>query len=91
MTALASALLAELSDADLDALAELLAPRLAGRLGEPASVSPWLTTAGAAAYLAAKPGRIHDLVQLGHLMPCRDGRRLLFKQADLDAYLEASA
>ncbi len=50
----------------------------------------WLNTRGAADYLACRPDRIHDLVQLGKLHPCRDGRRLLFRPADLDAYLEAS-
>ncbi len=50
----------------------------------------WLNTKGAADYLACRPDRIHDLVQLGKLHPRRDGRRLLFRPADLDAYLEAS-
>jgi excisionase family DNA binding protein len=50
--------------------------------------SPWLDTRGAAEYLSAKPQRIHDLVQLGKLKPRRDGRRLLFRPEDLDAYLE---
>jgi excisionase family DNA binding protein len=53
--------------------------------------SPWLDTKDAADHIAATPGRIHDLVQLGHLTPRRDGRRLLFRREDLDAYLEASA
>jgi excisionase family DNA binding protein len=72
----------------LDAIAERVAERL-----QPApsgSSSPWLDSAGASDYLAAKPGRIHDLVALGKLTPRRDGRRLLFHRDDLDAYLEAS-
>jgi excisionase family DNA binding protein len=56
-----------------------------------AAVSPWLSTEQAAEYLAAKPSRIHDLVALGKLAPRRDGRRLLFRRDELDAYAEASA
>jgi excisionase family DNA binding protein len=77
-----------LSEEDLDAIAE----RVAARVAPPAPErTPWLDTAGAAEYLAAKPGRIHDLVALRRLTPRRDGRRLLFRRSDLDAYLEASA
>ena len=89
MSALAAALLAELDDAALDALAEALLPRLAARLGQNQSASPWLSAEDAARYLACSRGRLYDLVQLGKLEPRRDGRRLLFKRADLDAYLEA--
>jgi hypothetical protein len=32
---------------------------------------------------------LDDLVQLRKIEPCRDGRRLLFRRADLDAYLRA--
>jgi len=78
----------ELTDAQLEQLADLVAERLRPA---PPERSPWLDTAGAADYLAAKPGRIHDLVALGKLTPRRDGRRLLFARRDLDAYLEASA
>lgn len=90
MSALAAALLAELDDEALDALADLLAPRLAGRLGSGSS-SPWLNAQQAADYIAAPVSRIHDLVQLGRLKPCRDGRRLLFHRDDLDSYLRSSA
>jgi excisionase family DNA binding protein len=55
---------------------------------EVVSVSPWLDTKGAAEYIAAPVGRIHDLVGLRKLTPRRDGRRLLFHRADLDRYLE---
>jgi excisionase family DNA binding protein len=76
-----------LTGEQLDVLADLVAERL-----QPAAPdsSPWLDTTGAADYLAAKPARIHDLVALGKLKPRRDGRRLLFARADLEAYLEAS-
>jgi excisionase family DNA binding protein len=78
-----------LDDDQLDAIAR----RVAAILAEPVrdgDAGGWLDTKGAAAYLAASTGRIHDLVQLGALTPARDGRRLLFRRSDLDAYLEES-
>lgn len=46
-----------------------------------------LTTAEAAAYLRASEQRIYDLVTQRRLRPEKDGRRNLFRRADLDAYL----
>lgn len=72
-------------------LVEQIAKRaavIATQLGPEAP--PWLDTKGAAEHLACGTDRIHDLVQLGRLHPRRDGRRLLFRPADLDAYLEAN-
>ena len=89
MSALASALLAELDDDALDALADALLPRLAARLGQNETAERWLSTAEAAIHLACSRERVYDLVQLGKLEPRRDGRRLLFRRTDLDAYLEA--
>jgi len=86
-SAVVSALLADLDDAALAELADRLAPLLADRIG---SASPWLNVEDTARYLACDRGRVYDLVQLRKLDPRRDGRRLLFRRADLDAYLEAS-
>jgi excisionase family DNA binding protein len=88
VTAIVDALLAELDDDALDALAEMLAPRLADRLN--VGASPWLNTEGAAQYLGCTRRRLYDLVQLRMFDPRRDGRRLLFRRADLDGYLEGS-
>jgi hypothetical protein len=85
---IAAAIVAALDDDTLARLADLVAARLRSTAPDG---SPWLDTKGAAAYIAAKPARIHDLVALGKLTPRRDGRRLLFARCDLDAYLEASA
>lgn len=85
MTDLAAALIDQLDDQALDRLAELLAPRLAAR--QPAA-SGWLDTKGAAEHLSCSVDRVHDLVQLRTLTPCRDGRRLLFRREDLDAYVQ---
>jgi excisionase family DNA binding protein len=90
VSALAAALLAELDDDALDRLAELLAPRLARRLGGEAGADPWLNAEQAAEHLACSAGRLYDLVQLGKLSARRDGRRLLFRRSDLDAYIEAA-
>lgn len=85
---LASALVDALDDAALDRLADLLGERLVARSDATAAEDGWLDTKGAAAHLACKPDRVHDLVALGKLRPRRDGRRLLFKRSELDAYVE---
>jgi hypothetical protein len=74
-------------------LVEVIAQRAAAIVAEKIVVTsaPWLDTKGAAAHLACSTARIHDLVQTGGLCPRRDGRRLLFRPADLDAYVESSA
>ncbi len=71
---------------------ELLAQRAAEIVQErqpPEAAPEWLNTRDAAKHLACPPGRIHDLVQLGKLAPRRDGRRLVFRRQELDAYLES--
>lgn len=88
MTDLAAALLDALDDDALDQLAAKLAPRLSATTAP--ATSPWLDTKGAAEHISAPVSRIHDLVQLRRLTPCRDGRRLLFRRDDLDRYVEAS-
>lgn len=85
MSAVVDALLAELTDEDLRALAERLRPHLSVEPSEPAA---WLNAEDAARHLGCSRDRIYDLVQLGRLQPRRDGRRLLFKRAELDGYLE---
>jgi excisionase family DNA binding protein len=78
-----------ISDADVERIAQRAAAIVADR--QPSTTAPWLSTEQTAEYLAAKPARVHDLVALGKLHPRRDGRRLLFRPSDLDAYLEGSA
>jgi excisionase family DNA binding protein len=85
---LAEVLLAELDDDALDALAQLLRPRLQVGVSEP---TRYLDAAAAADYLACSRKRIYELTERGALTPRRDGRRLLFRSYDLDAYLERSA
>jgi excisionase family DNA binding protein len=78
----------ELPDELVERIAQRAADLLAERQGT--NLSPWLDTKAAAAYMSCPVSRIHDLVQLRKLEPRRDGRRLLFRRADLDAYLENS-
>jgi excisionase family DNA binding protein len=88
MSALGSALLAELSDADLDRLAELLAPRL-GSQAPATEGSPWLGVDDAATYLGCPRSRIYALVSARRIPHCRDGSRLLFDRTELDAWVRA--
>jgi len=67
-----------------------IAERAASLMADRAEPSPWFDTIAAARHLCCSPGRIHDLTQLGKLRPRRDGRRLLFRREDLDAYLESA-
>jgi excisionase family DNA binding protein len=83
----AIALTVELSDEQVRSIAEQAAAIVSQQ--QTSSAPTWLNTTDAADYIAAKVGRVHDLVQLGKLMPRRDGRRLLFRRDELDAYLEA--
>ncbi len=75
--------------AALDALADLLAERVARRLAEQDTApGPYLSVAEAAAYLRRPKSRIYELVSDGRLRAHRDGRTLLFRRADLDAALQ---
>ena len=71
---------------------EAIAQRVAQLIAPvPVHAPVWVDAAGAAEHLATSRARIHDLVGLRKLAPRRDGRRLLFRVADLDAYLEDAA
>jgi excisionase family DNA binding protein len=69
-------------------LAEI-AERAAGLVSTAAeTTSPWLNVAEAAERLRCRKDRIYDLIALGKLHPRRDGRRVLLRRDDLDAYIE---
>mgnify|MGYP001413599488 CR=1 FL=1 len=74
----------------VEAIAQRTAQLLADRDAAPGLRPPdgYLDVDAAAAYLACPRSRIYDLVSLGRLRPHRDGRRLLFTRADLDAALD---
>lgn len=69
----------------IEHLADLIADRLAAR--QPEQLDPYLTVDQAAEYLAAPKSRIYELVERRRVAVHRDGRRLLFRRADLDAVL----
>ncbi len=56
---------------------------------EPARGSPWLSAPEAAQYLACPESRIRKLTMTGEL-PChRDGRRVLYRRDELDAFVRS--
>jgi excisionase family DNA binding protein len=66
-----------------------IAEEVAGRLSElfPAPAEPYLSVDQAAEYLACNRRRIYDLVERDTLPHYRDGKRLLFRRAELDGYV----
>jgi len=64
---------------------------VADRLAAASVPEPWLSVEQAAAHLSCPTSRIYDLVTQRALTPHRDGRRLLCRRADLDAYIEGSS
>ncbi|HZO77786.1 MAG TPA: helix-turn-helix domain-containing protein [Solirubrobacteraceae bacterium] len=87
MSTLSAALLAELSEQDLDRLAELLAPRLAKVAT--AEAPTWLDVGQAAEHVRCPKSRIYSLVSAKRIPHHRDGSRLLFRRAELDRWVQA--
>lgn len=87
MSAIVDALLAELDDRALDALAESLAPRLASRLIGGADRAPWIDVGAAAEYLACPRSRIYALVSARRIPHHKDGSRVLFRREELDDWI----
>jgi len=80
-----------------DELLDEIAQRAAALLAEQARApEPWVDVDGAARHLGYSDNvergkrRIYDLVSRGELHPERDGKRLLFRPADLDRYLKGT-
>ena len=73
----------------LDAIADRVVERLGIRTAQ--EPSPYLTVDEAAEYLRCSAQSLYDRVHQSAITPRRDGRRLLFARADLDAYLEGRA
>ena len=75
------------------AFVEAIARRAAAIVTESTAgtAQPFIGVDEAAEHLACKPQRIYDLVSQGRLDCHRDGRRLLFRRSDLDAYLARTA
>jgi excisionase family DNA binding protein len=88
--ATASAFLAELvAEAD-EAILRALADRLAPFLPRPSSEDRWLTVESAARYLDCTPRRLYEFTSPSHEAKIpfeRDGRRILFRRSELDAWV----
>ena len=83
----------ELSESDLEQLAERVAELMA-ESAVPASVpgaNRFLTPAEAADYLRCSRQRIYDLCSMGALSRFRDGSRVLVAREEIDAYLRRKA
>ena len=79
----ATAMIAELSEADLDRLAELLGPRLRSPAAD-----GWLRGAEAiAAYVDCPRSRIYALVSAKRIPIERDGSNLIARKSELDGWL----
>jgi excisionase family DNA binding protein len=89
MSALASALLAELTPDDLARLAQRLAPYL--RPVEPATDDGWLTTKGAADYLGLSVNALHKLTAARQVpfTQASEGARCYFRRSDLDDWRQS--
>ena len=74
----------------LDALADRVAERLAGRLEHTGNNGDagWLTADQAAAYIGAPRSRVYDLVAQRRVEHRKDGRKLLFRKQWLDAAID---
>ena len=92
MNALAHALLAELDEDTLDALADRLAPRLASRLASPPAPDGWMHAKGAAAYLSISLHALHKLTAARAIPFEQDGPgcKCWFKRSELDAWRRAT-
>jgi excisionase family DNA binding protein len=90
VSALATAFLADLSAADLDRLAELLAPRIAHRLSNQGSDDAWLRGADEiAAYIGAPRSRVYALTSSKRIPVERDGSALIARKSELDGWLRS--
>ena len=77
-----------LPDDVLDTVAERAAALVLAQLRADAAPDAYLSVDEAAAVLRAQPQRIYDLISARRLRRVKDGRRVLIRRADLDAYLD---
>jgi excisionase family DNA binding protein len=86
MTGLALFFPDELVTAIAEKVVELLDERAALAGQEP---EPWIDAEQAAAFLGKPKSRLYDLAAEDAIPHGRDGRSVLFRRSDLDAYLVA--
>jgi hypothetical protein len=88
---LAGAIVASLDDPALDALADLLAPKLEARLRPTASEDGWLDAKRAAAYVGLSVNALHKLTA-ERAIPFEQegpGCKMWFKRSELDEWRRA--
>jgi hypothetical protein len=89
VSALTRALLEDLSEEDLDRLAEILTPRIAAKLDRTTD-DGWLRGADAiAAHIGAPKSRVYALQSAGRIPVCKDGSALVARKSDLDAWVRS--
>jgi len=71
----------------VDAIAGRVVELLADRVGRAPGPAGWMDVDAAAEYLGKPRSRVYDLAAQGAVRHGRDGRSLLFRACDLDAYL----
>jgi excisionase family DNA binding protein len=89
VSTLAQALLAELDDGALERLAELLAPRLAGKFAaSEARESTWLDSQGAAQHLCMSRAAVYRLASERRIPFSQSiaGGKLWFRRTELDEW-----
>ena len=76
----------------LDALAERIARRVAGRLEQPSTASPWLDVEAALEYLPFSRDQLYKLTSAKAIpfRKKRDGQGLLFHRGELERWLETA-
>jgi excisionase family DNA binding protein len=73
-----------LEPSDIEAIAGRIAELIARQ-----DVSPWLNTAGAAAYMACPVSRVRKLTMDDSLCSYKEGGRRLYRRSDLDQFIAA--
>lgn len=76
-----------LDDRFVDVLAQRVAALVIAEVGGSERQSPWMTAEEAAEHLRCPLSRIRKLTMTGELPHAKDGRRVLYERAQLDAYL----
>jgi hypothetical protein len=87
-----AALIDALDDADLDRLAELLAPKLAAHQDQVRALDGdrWLRGASEiAGYIGAPRSRVYALVSARRISVSHDGSALIARKSELDDWLKA--
>lgn len=86
MSALITAILADLGPDDLAALAERLSPYLPAT-ADSTPAEPWIGVKEAATHLSCPVSRIYSLVSARRIPHAKDGSRTLFKRSQLDEWV----